>query len=121
MVPMEEKVLVAEIMALAQIMTIVQIMARVLIMVLIRKVPITVDQIMGKVREKVFLAADHNLEKTILVVVTDTLRIHVGEIAAKEVRFYLLLRFCLLLLLLLQIGFILLHRLSVDLILSKAM
>jgi hypothetical protein len=72
---------------------------------------------------------DQVLEKTILVVVTGILRIHVGEIAVKVVRFYLLLslhfilqigfkvvRFYLLLSLhfLLQTGFILLHSLSVG-------
>ena len=72
---------------------------------------------MEKVREKVFLAADRNLEKTILVVEKDTLRIRAREIAAKEIRFYLLLR--LLLLLLLQIGLILLHRVCKGLSLSK--
>ena len=60
---------------------------------------------------------DQVLEKTILVVVTVILRIHVGEIVVKVVRFYLLLS----LHFLLQIGFIPLHRLSEDLILSKAM
>ena len=115
MAPMEEKVSVADILTLAQIM------ARVQITILIRKVPIPVDQVMERVREKVFMAADHNLEKTILIVVKDTLRIHVREIAAKEFRFYLLLRMRLLLLLLLQTGFIRLHCLSVDLILRKAM
>ena len=71
----------------------------------------------GKGSERVFLAADHNLEKTILIVAKDTLRTHVRVIAAKVVRFYLLLS----LHLLLQTGFIRLHRLSVDLILHKAM
>ena len=72
----------------------------------------------GKGWERVFLAADHNLEKTILVVVKDTLRTHMRVIAAKEIRFYQLLRLSLLLLL--QTGFISLHRLSVDLILHRA-
>jgi hypothetical protein len=90
--------------------------------VLVQKVSSTMDQVFYQV-----------MEKSILVVVTGILRIHVGEIAVKVVRFYLLLslhfllqigfkvvRFYLLLNLrfLLQIGFILLH---VDLILSKAM
>ena len=91
-----------------QILTMAQIMARVRIMLLIRKVPITVVQVTGRVREKVFLAVDSNLAKTILVVVKDTLRIRVREIAAKEIHFYLLLR--LRLLPLLQIGLVLLHH-----------
>ena len=72
----------------------------------------------GKGSGKGFSGRGPQFGKTILVVVKDILRIRAREIAAKEIRFYQLLR--LRLLLLLQTGFISLHRLSVDLILHKA-